>query len=114
MTTNPTTYLVSDEDGEPLGVFDIDQVQAQATRLAFDMAEACGDRAKLEAVTARHLTEAGTSGFGYVAAAALSILARQVLDPVLQVTDALHAGGHLGHDMRAGLADAARNARESL
>ena len=114
MTTNPTTVLLTDDDGMPLGFIDPDQITAQATRLAYDVAEHAGDHELIADVLEAHLNEAGTEVFGYVSTAALRILAEHVLDPVLQVTDRLHSTGHLGHDLRAGLADAARNARESL
>ncbi len=111
MTEN--TYLVTDDDGAPSAFVDMDQIQSQAVRFAFDMAAACGDRAELERVSQAHVAEAG-SAFGYVAAAALRNLAENVLDPVLDVTDKLHQTGHLNHDLRAGLADAAANARKEL
>ncbi|QAY62902.1 hypothetical protein ET495_06190 [Xylanimonas allomyrinae] len=118
MTTEnlPGRLLVTDTAGLPIAFVDVDTVQSQAIRLAYDMAEACHDPDALDTVAARHLTEAGTDAFGYVAAAALRMLARHVLDPVLDVTDALHDHGRgpLQHDLRAGLADAARNARQEL
>ena len=113
MTTTPT-YLLTDDNGLPLGFIDPDQITSQATRLAYDVAEHAGDPELIADVLEAHLTEAGTEAFGYVCTSALRILAEHVLDPALQVTDRLHATGHLGHDLRAGLADAARNARESL
>ncbi|QOR69135.1 hypothetical protein IM660_10350 [Ruania alkalisoli] len=112
MTTD--NYLVTDEDGTPAAFVDMDQIQSQAVRFAYDMAAACGDRAELERVSEQHLAEAGTGAFGYVAAAALRNMTEQVLDPVLDVTDRLHETGHLAHDLRAGLAEAAANARKEL
>lgn len=107
-------YLVTDSDGAPTGFVDVDQIQAQATRLAYDMAVACSDPTHLEQVTTAHLAEAGAEAFGYVAAAALRILAEHVLDPVLQVTGELHRAGYLSQDLRAGLVDAAANATTTL
>lgn len=109
-----TTYLVTDDNGTPTGFLDHDQITSHATRLAHDVAETSHDPALLNDIMAAHLTEAGASAFGYVASAALRILVEHILNPVLDVTDALHQHGHLAHDLRAGLADAARNARETL
>lgn len=116
MTDLPETLLVTDDAGVPTSFVDVDTIQDQATRFAFDLAEVCDDPEALDAVTHRHLSEAGTGAFGYVAAAALRIVVHNVLDPTLQVTDALHDHGHgpLQHNLRAGLADAAANARRGL
>lgn len=107
-------YIVTDEQGAPAAFVNVDQIQAQATRLAYDMAVACGDPGRLTEITTAHLTEAGHEAFGYVAAAALRTLAEHVLDPVLEVTDELHRAGYLSHDLRSGLEDAAANATTTL
>lgn len=114
MTTTNTTFVVTDDAGTPSAVVNNDELQTQATLLAYDVAEHAGDPEAITTVMASHLVAAGPGGFGYVAAAALRILAEHVLNPVLEVTDQLHRHGHLQHDLRAGLGDAARNARESL
>ncbi|MFJ1510910.1 hypothetical protein [Cellulosimicrobium funkei] len=114
MTTKPNNYVLTDENGIPTGVLDVDRIQAQATRLAYDMAVYSDDPTMLEQVSTQHLAEAGTEAFGYVAASALRILAEHILEPVLMVTDRLHKVGALHHDLRAGLEDAADNARETL
>lgn len=117
MTTDlPDNLLVVDDDGMPKAFVSVDTIQNQATRFAFDLAEVCHDPAALDAVNARHLAEAGVDAFGYVAAAALRIVVHHVLEPTLQVTDALHDHGRgpLHHNLRAGLADAAANARGAL
>lgn len=109
-----TDFLIVDDNGMPIGSANIDQIQAQATRLAFEMAEHCGDPDELTQVTIRHMQEVGATGFGYVTAAALRIMTEHILDPLLDLTDALHQSGRFPYDARAGLADAAGNAREAL
>lgn len=107
-------YLVTDGDGAPKAFVNVDQIHEQGTRLAYDMAVACGDPDRLTEITTAHLTEAGHEAFGYVAASALRTLAEHVLDPVLEVTDELHRAGYLSHNLRSGLADAAANATATL
>lgn len=105
---DPQHLYVTDENGIPSAVVDVDALQTQAVRLAYDMAANSSDPGALEAVSARHLAEASPAAFGYVCAAALRMLTEHILEPTLQACDA--AGVHL----RTGLADAARNATENL
>lgn len=114
MTTINTTFVITDDNGLPSAVANRDEIQAQATLLAYDLAQYADDPDAITNAMEAHLATAGTGGFGYVAAAALRILTEHVLNPVLDVTDELHRYGHLQHDLRAGLGDAARNAREAL
>ena len=111
MTDN---HLVLDGNGIPLAFVDVDQIQAAATTLGFDLAAAAHDPEQVEQVLAAVLTKHGDNAFGYITASALRHVVANILNPVLEVTDELHKYGHLAHDLRAGLADAARNARETL
>ena len=108
------TFLVTDDDGTPSALVDVDTIHAAGTRLALDLAAAANNPDELDRITTGYLARHGVDAFGYVVAAALRSLVRDVLDPVLTVTDALHTQGLLTHDLRAGLADAARNAKETL
>jgi len=92
-----SNFLLTEDDGEPLGVIDMDLVHDAGTRLAFRLAASCGDPAALDRILAETLTAVGSKGFGYVAASALRVLAEHVLDPSLTAGEA--AGVHL----RAGL-----------
>lgn len=107
------THLVLDEHGAPQGTVDVDQIQIDAMILAFDLAAAAHTREAVENLLEQALTTHGPQGVGYVATAALKYLTLNVLSPVLQVTDELHQGGSLQHDLREGLAHAANDARES-
>ena len=97
-------YIITDDNGMPIGSADIGQVQAEATVLAYRMAAYCDDPTELDRVATDAVATLGPDGFGYVAAAALRILAEHILEPTLQVTDAL------GVDLRPGLESGLRNA----
>lgn len=62
------------------------------------------DPARLNAITTQAITEQGSGGFGYVAAAALRITIECLLAPTLRVTDTA------GIDLRTALHDGLRNA----
>lgn len=93
-----STFIVTDSEGVPTAVVNPDQIITTATRLAFRLAAAAGDRAAVDRVMAETLSAAGANGFGYVCAGALNTLVNEVLAGALDVTDA--AGIHL----RPGLA----------
>lgn len=92
-----TTYLIVGDNGEPLGVADIDQITTVGTELAFAMAAHCDDAAQLDRIVADYLARVGTASFGYVAACALRIMAEQILSPSLDVV------ATAGHDLRPGI-----------
>ena len=103
MTTN-NIYMLCDDDGTPAGMVDVDAIESAATVLAYRMADACDDHARLDAITTQAITEQGSGGFGYVAAAALRITIECLLAPTLRVTDTA------GIDLRTALHDGLRNA----
>lgn len=109
-----TNYIVTDDNGLPIGAVDLDELQALALRFGYDLADNSGDESALERISAEYLKEAGTEGFGYLTAAALRMVVANILEPVLQVLDALHENGHLAHDIRAGITEASLNARATL
>lgn len=91
------TYLIVGDDGEPLGMVDMEQIADDGTRLAFAMAAVCDDPAALDRIQAETLTRVGAGAFGYVAANALRTVVEHVLSPALDVAQA-----H-GTDLRDGL-----------
>lgn len=103
MTTD-NIYMLCDDDGTPAGMVDLDAIESTATVLAYRMADACDDPARLDAITTQAITEQGSDGFGYVAAAALRITIEHLLAPTLAVTDAA------GIDLRTALHEGTRNA----
>lgn len=80
-------YLVVDDDGSPIAMFDKGQIDSDGVKFAFALAAVCADEDAVDEVVAETLTRVGVDGFGYVAAAALSILVKEVLAPTLVVTD---------------------------
>lgn len=94
-------YMVVDDDGSPIGLFDKDMIDTDGVRFAFELAAACADESVVDQVVSETITRVGVDGFGYVATAALGIMTKQILAPTLQVTDAV------GIDLRTMLADLA-------
>lgn len=92
-SSHDMTHFLTTDDGQPLGVVDVSQIQNQGARLAFRLAASCDDPGRLGAIVAETLAAVGVGAFGFVAAAALRCLAEQVLDPALEAGEA--AGVHL-------------------
>lgn len=91
-------YIVVDDDGSPIGMFDKDQIDTDAVKFAFELAAACADEHEVDRVVTKTIDKVGVDGFGYVAAAALSIMTKEILAPTLVVTD------KVGIDLRTMLA----------
>lgn len=101
--------LVGD-DGDPLGVVDVDMIQARATVLGFELATFNDDPPQMARVLAEELAEVGPQAFGCIAAAALRHVVENVVGPLMSVAD--EAG--VGDSVHAGLVAAAENARGVL
>jgi hypothetical protein len=97
MTENK--YLLEGDDGEPLGVVDIEMITTAGCQLAFEMAANCADEFELERIVAGTIDTVGTSNFGFVATAAMKMLAFDILNPALTAGEA--AGVSLRHGLRA-------------
>lgn len=100
------TYLLTGDDGAPIGMIDVDLIQAEGTALSYAMAAAAGDLEQLDAITAATLQRVGTDAFGYIVAVAARQLAEGVVAPLLEVVDRVREVGVVVPDLRAGLADA--------
>lgn len=96
------TFVVTEDDGTPIGMVDMDQVHTEGTRFAFALAACCDSPAQMDRLQAETLTRIGAKAFGYTAAAALRVLAEHVLSPALNVATAA------GHDLRPGIRAIAR------
>lgn len=107
-------YLLTESDGTPAGVVDPDQIQIDATLLAYEMASFSDDPEELDRIAAETLTRVGAGGFGFVATAALRMMTEHILEPVLAVTDRCREAGALSHDLRDGLFQAFENATATL
>ncbi|BBY42185.1 hypothetical protein [Mycolicibacterium celeriflavum] len=109
MTTNtpPEAFIVGD-NGLPLGHINIDQLQADATLLMYEMAAAAGNDTATDQVSIKWASTHDPDYFGYLCAAALSLMTRHVLAPTLDVT------AQLGTDLRPGLHQASDDAHRDL
>lgn len=106
-----THYLiVGEDDGLPRGMVDIDRLQSDATVLMYRLAAVAGDDAALERVSQDWLRTADLDSVGFTAVAALSLLARCVVAPLLEVLDRAAPG----HDFRSALAEARDYAEATL
>lgn len=92
-----TIYTIIDDNGMPTGSVDMDAITDAGTKFAFALAAAADDHEKVLEISANTLAEHGPKAFGYVAACALQIVVEEVLNPVLEVAEAL------GTDVRPGL-----------
>lgn len=109
-TPLPDNVMIVDDNGAPLAMLDLDQMQGHSIALAYDMAQHCGDPDALDEVSAKWIDKVGVDAFGYVAAGALRLMAHNILEPTLQAVDRLAPT----LNYRGILADAARNAEEVL
>ncbi|MEV0711473.1 hypothetical protein [Nocardia aurea] len=104
--------LVVNEDGTPRGVVDVAQIQSTATILMYEMASAAGNDDELDRIGIEWTETLDPDEFGYVSAAALSLLVRNVLAPVLQVLAELSP--ELEKDLRAKLVESRDYAQATL
>lgn len=98
--TNPDTplYVVTDDAGTPIGMFDADVITTEGTKLAFAMAAVCDDRAALLRVQEETLSRVGPDSYGYIAGNALAVMSEHILGPTFKVARAY------GTDLQAGMA----------
>lgn len=91
-------YIVTDDNGQPLGVFDQDQIISDGTRFAFELAAVCDDEIAIKHIQVETLTRVGVEAFGYVCASALEAMTAHILTGAFAVAKA-----H-GTDLQAGMA----------
>ncbi|RJO80234.1 hypothetical protein D5S18_00325 [Nocardia panacis] len=106
----PDRIMILGEDGAPKSVVDVARMQADATRLMYQMAAAASDNAELDRIGTEWAAALDPDYFGYVAAGALSLLVRNILAPLLEVLDATAPG----HDFRRTLAESRDHAEATL
>jgi hypothetical protein len=94
-------YLVTDEHGQPLGMFQPEMITDEGSRFAFALAAVCDDPEAIQRVQRETLGRVGSATFGYVCASALGVLAEHILAPSFEVTRAY------GTDLQAGMRDIA-------
>ncbi|MGW3542048.1 hypothetical protein ACWDNI_16095 [Nocardia niigatensis] len=79
--------MITGADGMPRSMVDLARIQSDATRLMYAMAAASGNDAELDAVVEQWADSHDPDEFGYIAAGALSMLVRCIVEPMLQVID---------------------------
>lgn len=72
-------HIIFDVDGVPRGVVDMDLVTDTGTLLAFALTAACQDPAAVDRIIGRILKRFGPEAFAFIAASALSVVARYPL-----------------------------------
>jgi hypothetical protein len=108
--TDHTHAMIIGDDGTPTGIVDIARIQCDATVLMYRFAAAAGDNAAVDAVAIEFMHDRDADEIGYVTAAAMSLITRHVLAPVLDVLD--EVAPTLG--FRAKLAESRDNAIREL
>ncbi len=102
--------MIVGEDGAPSSIVDVERLQSDATILTFQYAAAAGDDAELDRVARAWTATTDPDYFGYLCAAALSLMVRNVLDPTLAFVDAIAPD----RDFRGKLREARDNAEKTL
>ena len=110
MTENPTHGMIVGDDGIPTGVVNFAQIHSEATILMYQYAAAAGNDEAVNAVALELLNRHDTDTVGYVNAAALSLIVRCVIAPMLETIDKLAPN----LDFRAKLAESRDDAIETL
>lgn len=105
---DPDTTVIVGADGIPTGTIDLDQMATDATRLMYELVATAGDDADTDRVLADWVACYDPEYFGYLAAAAMSLMVRYVLAPTLDASAAV------GLDLRPGLKSAAAAADAEL
>lgn len=108
MIEMPSEAIIIGDDGLPIGHIDIDRLQADATCLMYEMAASAGDDTATDQVGAKWATTNEPDYFGYLSAAALSLMVRNILAPTLDVAK------ELGVDLRPGLKKSCADALRDL
>ncbi|MFD4368978.1 hypothetical protein [Rhodococcus sp. NPDC058521] len=88
----PENALIVDDNGSPIAMMNIDQVQMQAIQLGNEMAAACHDHDALDALSEKWINRVGVDAFGCVAAGALRHVVADILDPSLHVLEQVAPG----------------------
>lgn len=107
----PDNLVLTDDDGNAVGMINMPQLQSHATRLMYHMAASAGNDEETDRVGEEWALKFDSPQyFGWVCACALSLMTRHILGPALEVIDAQMPGNGL----RAKLIDARDYADQTL
>ncbi|SDY27394.1 hypothetical protein SAMN05661080_02909 [Modestobacter sp. DSM 44400] len=81
------TYLLTDDQGEPVGVADLDEINARGDRLAFALAAASNRPQEIERLLDEEIAAVGVREVRYVVAAALGTVVQDILEPLVMVAE---------------------------
>lgn len=90
--------ILTDQDGIPTSVLDVERLRADARRLAYSLTAHCDDEQAITNLMNAALAEWGQPAMGMLCAGALRVMATDVVSGLLDITDAL------GAEVRAKLA----------
>lgn len=76
-------FMLTDEDGGPLGMVSLSEVNARADRLAFALAAVCDEPRRIAQLITAARAAGGTREFEYVAAAALGTVIEDIVRPLV-------------------------------
>ncbi|OZF00550.1 hypothetical protein [Rhodococcoides fascians] len=110
MTDTPSHAMIVGDDGIPTGVVDFTQIQSEATILMYTYAAAAGNDDDIDAAALDLMRNNNVDSVGYINAAALSLMVRCVVAPMLETIETLAPA----LDFRAKLAESRDNAIETL
>lgn len=104
----PAEAIIVDADGLPKAHINFDQLTTDASRLMLELAATAGDDDATDRVGAKWVSSHDPDYYGYMCAAALSLMVRNVLAPCLD------AAAAVGLDLRAGLRKCAAESLQEL
>lgn len=104
----PADVFVVGADGLPIAHIDVDKLTTDASRLMFELAATAGDDDATDRVGEKWVASHDPAYYGYLCAAALSLMTRNVLAPCLE------AAAAVGLDLRAGLRKCATESLQEL
>ncbi|WP_434158793.1 hypothetical protein C5142_18215 [Rhodococcus sp. BGS-1C] len=110
MPETPQHAMVMNEDGSPRGVADFDRIQSDATLMMCEYAAAAGDDDAINALTLEWVEKLDADSMGYTTAAAIPLLARNIIAPMLEVLEVAAPQ----FNFRAKLIESRDHARETL
>jgi hypothetical protein len=93
----PAQAFIVDDNGMPIAHVDFDKLQCDATLYMCELAATAGDDDATDRVGAKWAALNSPDYFGYLSAAALSLMVRNILSPTLGVA------AEIGVDLRPGL-----------
>lgn len=108
MSDMPTDAIIVGDDGLPIAHIDFDKLQSDATMYMYEIAASAGDDDATDRVGAKWAASNSGDYFGYLSAAALSLMVRNILAPTLDVA------AELGVDLRPALKRSCEDAVRDL